>query len=194
MNEGRMALSIMQERCINVRCIACDRSLVGVQCCDRTCDEKAAACGLRPLLNAYATPPPQPTPADSTTDKLRDWARRICAIVPEHPSENLRINRIAQEMEDLAEYGAKQQGADVFPDPFDYSLGIAPSQPPDVRGASAVTDAMVEHAAQAYYANCSSIGHRDLGAMRAALNVAMGDSRCKIKAALAAASKGEGHD
>ena len=48
--------SIMQEQCINVRCNACDRSLVAVQCTDRKCEAKGAACGLRPLLSAYAAP------------------------------------------------------------------------------------------------------------------------------------------
>lgn len=43
---------LMFQRVVNVRCNACDRSLVGVQCCDRQCDDNGEACGLRPLLAA----------------------------------------------------------------------------------------------------------------------------------------------
>ena len=40
-----------------------------------------------------------------------------------------------------------------------------------------VTDEMVKVAAEAYYANCASVGHRDSGAMRAALEAALQSSR-----------------
>jgi len=43
---------LMATVCVNVRCNACNRSLVGVQCCDRTCDNHGGRCGLRPLLAA----------------------------------------------------------------------------------------------------------------------------------------------
>jgi hypothetical protein len=42
--------SLMQRECVNVRCNACDRSLVGVKCLDPTCETQGQACGLRPLL------------------------------------------------------------------------------------------------------------------------------------------------
>jgi len=44
---------LMTEVCVNVRCIACERSLVGVSMVDRRCDEAGTKCGLRPLLSAY---------------------------------------------------------------------------------------------------------------------------------------------
>lgn len=59
-SESGEAAKLMQTQCVNVRCNACDRSLVGVGCCDRRCDEAGADCGLRPLLNAHIAPAPAP--------------------------------------------------------------------------------------------------------------------------------------
>lgn len=36
----------LHERCVNVRCNACDRSLVGGPCPDTTCAKHGLACGL----------------------------------------------------------------------------------------------------------------------------------------------------
>ncbi len=46
---------LMSAVCVNVRCIACERSLVGVQMTDRRCEGRLD-CGLRPLLDAYVFP------------------------------------------------------------------------------------------------------------------------------------------
>jgi hypothetical protein len=46
---------LMSTVCVNVRCNACDRSLVAVQMIDRQCEERLN-CGLRPLLDAYVFP------------------------------------------------------------------------------------------------------------------------------------------
>lgn len=39
----------LHELCVNVRCNACNRSLVGGPCLDTTCEKHGLACGLRTL-------------------------------------------------------------------------------------------------------------------------------------------------
>jgi len=160
----------------------------------------------------YSTPPPQPTPADSTTDKLaralREFSDDDNCPNRRHSDGDLRCPEIEHFRSDwcmwctaraaLAEYeqGAadlsavretfnRMCGKDLSADEVRYFVNLLPSRPPDVRGASAVTELPDKWRKEAEQFGDTCMSDGTGGALESCAD--------ELEAALAA-SKGEGHD